>query len=196
MVGGLQPTDAELVIAARRGDRSAFDMLVGRYQRRATAVAYRLLGNVDDAMEVTQDAFCRAYDKLAGLSDPARFGPWFLRTVTNQSLNRRRRRAIRRTQSLDAPGGGADSDERVEWNLADQATATPAEMASAAELKENIREALDELPEKQRSALVLFSIEKLPQKQVAEMLNISVEAVKWHVFAARKKLKERFRDYL
>lgn len=196
MPGGSRRTDAELVIAARRGDRSAFDALVGRYQRRATAVAYRLLGNIDDAMEVTQDAFCRTYEKLAGLSDPTRFGPWLLRTVSNQSLNRRRRRAIRRMQSLDATGGGQESDEASEWNLGDPAAATPAEIASAAELKESIRAALDELPEKQRSALVLFSLEKLPQKVVAEMLNMSVEAVKWHVFTARKKLKERFREYL
>jgi len=147
-------------------------------------------------MEVTQDAFCRAYDKLASLSNPDRFGGWLLRTVTNQSLNRRRRRAVRRMSSLDAPAAAAREDDRAEWNLADPAATTPADMACAAELKENIRDALDDLPEKQRAALVLFSIQKLPQKQVAEMLNMSVEAVKWHVFTARRKLKERFREYL
>ena len=57
-------------------------------------------------------------------------------------------------------------------------------------------EAIRRLPETQRQALVLFAIEKLPQKEIAEMLGCSVEAVKWHVFAARKKLKEQFKDFL
>ena len=120
MPGGLQPTDAELVIAARRGDRQAFGLLVASHQRRATAVAYRLLSNMDDALEVTQDAFCRAYDKLGSLSDPERFTPWLLRTVTNQSLNRRRRRAVRHSLSLESLGSRGQDDERGGMDLVDR----------------------------------------------------------------------------
>ncbi len=187
-----QPTDAELVLAVRGGDRRAFGRLVQRYQRRATGVAFRLLNNRDDAMEVVQDAFCRAFSKVRSLNDPRRFGPWLLRIVGNLALNRRRGRALRRMGSLDdAPADGPAPAERVP-----SPAPSPAELASAAELKEAIGRALDDLPEKQRAALVLFSMEGLPHKDVAEILGISVEAAKWNVFAARRTLKERFRDYL
>jgi len=193
---GLPTTDGELVQATLRGDRGAFDLLVGRYQRLATATAYRLLSNTDDALEVTQDAFLRAYQRLGSLSKPERFGAWLTRIVVNQALNYRRGRALRQKESLTPLRFGGDPAEHAELNIADTATASPEEETSARELKDDIYEALQGLPEKQRMALVLFSIQKLPQKKVAEMLNISVEAVKWHVFTARKKLKEKFRDYL
>ena len=187
--------DGELVRATIAGDRRAFDALMRRHQRLATQVAYRLLGNSDDADEVVQEAFCRAFRKLAGLSDPERFGGWLLRIVSNQALNYRRSRALRQTIRL-AELNSPDDAERGELNLADPRTVGPDSALSAAELADRIRRAMAELPEKQRLALVLFSMEKLPQKQVATMLGISVEAVKWHVFTARKKMKERLREYL
>ncbi|NLF30571.1 MAG: sigma-70 family RNA polymerase sigma factor [Planctomycetes bacterium] len=191
-----QPTDAELVIAVRGGDRQAFGRLVQRYQRQATGVAFRLLDNRDDAMEVVQDACCRAFSKLRSLSDPQRFGPWLLRIVGNLALNRRRDRAVRRTISLDRPADASSSDDPAPGGWVASKAPGPEELASAEELKAAIGRALDELPEKQRAALVLFSMEKLSHKEVAEILGISVEAAKWNVFAARKKLKERFGDYL
>ena len=111
---GLPTTDADLVAAVLRGDRGAFDLLVGRYQRQATALAYRLLGSVDDALEVSQEAFLKSYQKLNSLTRPQRFGPWLMcRIVSNQALNFRRGRALRRgvrfedfTGDDDASGGG------------------------------------------------------------------------------------------
>lgn len=186
--------DAELVGAVLRGQLSAFDVLVERYQRQATAVAYRLLNNRDDAMEVVQDAFLRAYEKLDSLSHPERFAGWFMRTVSNLALNRRRSRALRRGASLEelaeageGRGGLVPPDPRA---------SSPEEVAAAGDLRRLIGEGIDELPEMQRQALVLFSIAKLPQKEVASLLGCSVEAVKWHVFTARKKLKDKLKDYL
>lgn len=181
-----------LVQQARSGELGAFDVLVGRYQRQATAVAYRLLNNLDDAMEVTQDAFLRAYDKLGLLSKPAQFGPWLMRIVSNLALNRRRARALRSAVSIDA--AGADDDREI--SVPDDAAESPLEAASAKEMETVIDKILSDLPEMQRKALVMFSVAKMPQKEVAKMLGCSVEAVKWHVFTARKKLKDRLRDYL
>ena len=73
---------------------------------------------------------------------------------------------------------------------------SPFEQAAGGDLRELIRREIQQLPEKQRMCLVMFSIEKIPQKHVAEILGCSVEAVKWHVFTARKKLKEVLEDYL
>jgi len=84
--------DAALVNVVLAGDRDAFEKLVGVYERAAVATAYRLLNNSDDAREVVQDAFLRAYRSLGRLKDPQRFGPWLLRIVSNLSLNARRSR--------------------------------------------------------------------------------------------------------
>ena len=177
---------------AQRGDLESFDALVKQFQRQAVGVAYRLLNNVDDAMEVSQDALLKAFDKLKTLSKPSQFGPWLMRIVSNLALNRRRGRALRAAAPLD----GGDEEDRPDRNPADEKAMTPPEIASAGEMQERLEKALATLPEIQRKALVMFSMGGLSQKEVARMLGCSVEAVKWHVFTARKKLKELLAEYL
>ena len=186
--------DAKLVLAARGGQLAAFDALVTRYQRRATAVAYRLLSNMDDALEVTQDGFLRAYEKLASLSQPERFGPWLLRIISNLALNRRRYRSLRKAGSLDASADGDEDSSPMA--LSDPKAVQPEQAASAGDVQRLLDAGMADLPEMQRKALLLFCVEQLPQKEIAEMLDCSVEAVKWHVFTARKKLKDKLKDYL
>jgi RNA polymerase sigma-70 factor (ECF subfamily) len=186
--------DGELVAAAKRGELGAFDTLVGRYQRQATSVAYRLLNNMDDAMEITQDAFLQAYDKLATLSKPERFGPWLMRITSNLALNRRRWRSLRKSIPLEGLGDG--DEDRGEMQLSDPSAVMPDQAASAEDVKKIMADVIAELPEMQRQALMMFCIDELPQKEIAQHLGCSVEAVKWHVFTARKKLKERLKDYL
>lgn len=190
--------DEDLVQLVLAGERSAFDALVERYQKRAVSVSYRLLGNTHDALEVVQDAFVKAYRNIETLEEPARFGSWLLRIVTNLSLNYRRDRAAggRRLALSDCI---LDDDAAAgDMTPADSAASAerPGAMLAAVELSEHVQAALNELPEQQRAALVLFSIEALPQKDVAAILNCSVEAVKWHVFQARRKLKDRLADFL
>src|ERR1700730_18372900 len=95
------PPDGELVARSLKGDRKAFDELVRRYQRQAGAVAYRLLGSSHDALEVTQDAFLKAYSSLSTLQKPEAFGGWLMRIVSNLSLNFRRSRKTRHQLPLD-----------------------------------------------------------------------------------------------
>lgn len=186
--------DGELVRRAVHDEPGAFDALVARYQRRATGLAYGLLNNRDDAMEVVQEAFLNAFDKLKTLSKPERFGAWFLRIVGNLSLNRRRARALRKFVPLDPAGD--DDCSRGGMQIPDTHAATPDESASAKELRGLIIEGIEELPPMQRQALILFAVAKMPQQQIAEELGCTVAAVKWNVFAARKKLKETLKDYL
>jgi RNA polymerase sigma-70 factor (ECF subfamily) len=183
-------SDEKLVLAVLAGRVEAFDPLVARYQEMATRIAYRLLNHKDDAMEVTQDAFCNAFDRLGSLSEPARFKPWFLRIVNNLALNRRRNRARRKTLSLDHTP--TDSETRIE--LHDKNMPTPRDLAIRRDLSNQLRSAIDALPEPQRQALILYSLEKLPQKEVAQILTCSVEMVKWNVFQARKTLRITLRD--
>ena len=191
------PGDAELVRQARAGRTEAFDALIERYQRRAVSVAYRLVGNLHDALEVTQDAFVRAFKGIDTLENGQRFGSWLLRIVTNLSLNFRRDRAVRGPRiSLDdclREDGTAPVARLADAPHSDQ---RPGAELAASELHEVVQAAMAELPEAQRTALVLFGLEQLPQKQVAEIMGCSVEAVKWHVFQARRKLRERLADYM
>ena len=205
--GQEESVEVGLVRDAQSGDPEAFAELVRRYQRRAVSLAYRLLGNIEDAGDVSQEAFIRAYRHLSQLDDPSRFGAWFLRVVSNLSLNYRRSRKSRSAVSLDdveavertatfrsggfprtlkpaahLAGGGAVGLEDGGGPLAD-------------ELQEAITQALERLPDKQRLALLLFSVEGMPQKQVADILECSVELVKWNVFQARQKLKEMLKDF-
>ena len=192
-------TDMEhvaLVRKAQSGDHDAFAELVRQHQRKAVSVAYRLLGNVDDASDVAQDAFVRAFRSLGQLEDPSRFGAWLMRVVTNLSLNYRRSRSIRQTSSLDSVSDDPAtlrmprSGVRLMQGPSDEDGTMPEELQDA------IDAAMAELPEKQRLSLVLFSIEGMPQKEVADVLECSVELVKWNVFQARKRLKESLAAYL
>ncbi len=189
--------DADIpdVEAAQQGDQDAFGRLVVRHQRRATAVSYRLLGDRDDAQEVVQEAFLKAYKSLDSLDKPGAFAGWLMRIVSNLSLNHRRGRALRRTRDLGEMG----SDIAVNRNAAGEATGVihrPDALAEGRELGDRLQAALARLPEKQRAALVLFTIDQRPQKEIAEELGLSVEAVKWHVFQGRKKLKTMLEDVM
>jgi RNA polymerase sigma-70 factor (ECF subfamily) len=193
------PSDEQLVNQVLGGNAKAFDELVRRYQRQAVAVSFRLLGNTQDALEVSQDAFLKAYTSLSTLQKPGAFGGWLMRIVSNLSLNYRRSRKIRQqlplddvlgpqqeAQQADAPGGS-------EWmGGADN----PVHSLESKEMGAKLQQALMQLPEKQRLAIVMFTIEEMPQKEVAEALQCSVEAVKWHVFQGRKKLKELLKEHL
>src|SRR6476659_1353859 len=95
------PSDGTLVERVLGGERKAFDELIRKYQRQAVAVSYRLLGNTHDALEVTQDAFLKAYTSLDTLQKPEAFGGWLLRIVSNLSLNFRRSRRTRSQLPLD-----------------------------------------------------------------------------------------------
>lgn len=192
------PSDGQFVAKAVAGDRGAFDELIRRYQRQAVAVSYRLLGNSHDAMEVTQDAFLKAFGSLASLQKPEAFGGWLMRIVSNLSLNYRRSRKTRSQLPLDdllGPAGAQQTDSAAgsEWMAA---SGDPVRRLEGQEMGRRLQEALNQLPEKQRLALVMFTIEQMPQKDVAEALQCSVEAVKWHVFQGRKKLKEMLKEFL
>lgn len=202
----MRTTEAALVRRARLGDSDAFAELVRLYQRRAVSVAYRLLGNIEDASDVSQDAFIRAYRNLSQLDDPSRFGAWLMRAVSNLSLNYRRARKVRSTASLDdvltgaaevrSPDGQRFAGGSFPSGRAPVVGVEDEGGPLADELRVAISEAMERLPDKQRVALILFSVEGMPQKEVAEILECSVELVKWNVFQARCKLKEMLEPFL
>jgi len=192
------PSDGQLVGFALAGDRKAFDALVRRHQQQAVAVSYRLLGSTQDAMEVTQDAFLKAFTNLATLNKPEAFAGWLMRIVSNLSLNYRRARKTRSVSALDEAIGSLDGGNAQLMASGESLVhgSDPVQQLESKEMGRRLSQALRQLPEKQRLAIILFTIDQLPQKQVAQKLKCSVEAVKWHVFQGRKKLRELLKDHL
>lgn len=192
------PSDGTLVRQVLAGQRVAFDVLIRRYQRPAVAVSFRLLGNSHDALEVTQDAMLKAFASLASLEKPEAFGGWLMRIVSNLSLNYRRSRKLRQQLPLDELLGPSQRTQPDSAGASESMTrgSDPQRALESKELGARLQEALKQLPEKQRLAIVMFTIEQMPQKQVAEALQCSVEAVKWHVFQGRKRLKDLLKDHL
>ncbi len=186
--------DEKLVKSVLAGDREAFDVLVQRYQRQAVAVAARMLGNIDDALEVAQDGFLRAYQAIGQLKNPARFGPWLMKIMTNQALNTRRSRRRDPKISLSQPLG-SDNEDHAPLALASKDPSVTEKLA-ANELGTALKQAIDELPENLRTPLILFSVEKLPQKEIADIMKCSLQTVKWSVFEARRQLRKRLQKML
>lgn len=170
-----------LVRRSQAGRRGAFDELVRLYQRRAMRAAVRLLADADEAAEAVQAGFVKAYLSIDKLREPIRFENWLLRIVTNAAISQRRA-AGRRAKMLKAVNSYEDGE-----------TISP---GGADELKEVIQQAMGKLSKKEAKAISLFGLENLSQKEVAEIMDCSVEAVRWHVFNARKKLKVLLKEYL
>ena len=192
---GVAPSvsDGQLVEQTMAGDRKAFDELIKRHQAKAVARSYRLLGNMHDAAEVTQDAFMKAYTSLRTLESPEKFAGWLMRIVSNLSLNKRRDRRKSAALPTDDLLGGMDAgSSHARSGRADD----PFQQVAGKEMGVRLFKALDQLSEKQRQAIVMFTIEEMPQKEVAQAMDCSVEAVKWHVFQGRKRLREILKDLL
>jgi RNA polymerase sigma-70 factor (ECF subfamily) len=166
--------DRELVERVRHGDASAYDILVRRHVARAMAIARRLLGNVEDAEDLVQEAFMRALDRLSTFDETRAFAPWFFRLLINAGLNARKSRALREAEpERDAASGGA----------------SPLELAERGEIRERFRAALTALPARQRLVVSMFEVDGLSTAEIGEALGISGETVRWHHHQARQALR-------
>lgn len=168
--------DRELVERVKRGDATAYDALVRRHLARATSIARRLLGDVDDAEDLVQVAFMRALDRLATFDVTRAFAPWFYRLLINAGINARKSRALR-------------TGEPERGDLPSRA-ANPLEMTERAEIRERFVAALAVLPPRQRLVVSMFEVDGLSTAEIAEALGISRETVRWHHHQARQTLRE------
>ena len=168
--------DAELVERVRAGDFDAFDILVTRHMKRAYSVAYRLLGQREDAEDLVQDAFMAALEKIDTFQAGRTFAPWFYRILVNRGLNSRKSRSLRRMEALPA-------------EILD-ARRSPLRDAEQAELRERLIKVLEVLPPRQKSIVELFELEGFSSLEIAEVLGLSDGTVRWHLHQARAKLRE------
>ncbi|MBM3322551.1 sigma-70 family RNA polymerase sigma factor [candidate division WOR-3 bacterium] len=184
--------DDELVRRAQAGNSEAFEELVRRYERKVYNIAYRLLGNEQDASEALQDAFLRAYRFLSKFQFKSSFYTWLYRIATNVSLSKLRGRERVETVSLDQTVG--DSGE-VALEIPDYKYA-PERLMQQRELRQALQDAVDELPEDYRSVVVLRDLEDLSNEEVSKVLKLSVAAVKSRLHRGRLVLREKLAKYL
>ena len=176
------PTDADLVEASLAGDRAAFDMIVERHRRQVYQLCYRFVGNHEDASDLAQDVFIRAFRGLKTFKGQASIGTWLYRIAVNASLNKVGARGPRPI-SLDPVVHG--SDGRLMSTAESQSDAL-----LRGERAEQVRAAIARLPRKQRATLVLRVYHELPHEQIAAILGSSVGAAKANLFHALSNLKK------
>jgi RNA polymerase sigma-70 factor (ECF subfamily) len=172
--------EPELIAAAQRGDRDAFDELVRRTFVDTFTLARRLTGNEEDARDVVQESYLRAWRGIGKFRGEAQFSTWMYRITANASATHLRKRRRHRAEPLEDVVEPADT--RPEHQ--------PAAAAEAGDSLERIGAALDELPPKLRSLVVLKDVYGLPHEAIAEELGISVAAAKVRLHRARRKLRD------
>jgi RNA polymerase sigma-70 factor (ECF subfamily) len=167
--------DHALVDRCRKGDRQALEALVGTYQKPVFNVAYRILGNPDDAADVTQAAFLKAFENLDGFDPNYKFFSWIYRIAVNESINQLKR--IRKQQPLDEsePAGGPGPDDEVE----------------AGNLSRELQDGLMALNEDYRTVIVLRHFSDCSYRQISEILQIPEKTVKSRLYSARQLMKEQ-----
>jgi RNA polymerase sigma-70 factor (ECF subfamily) len=183
--------DRRLVDLARAGDFAAFESLVSKYERRVYAMALRIVRHTQDAEEVVQQTFLSVVEHLDGFRGESGFYTWLMRIASNHALALLRKRAVRRTVSLDAdPSDGDDADLPHPEYIA-QWRETPDQIASRHETRQLVAEALDQLAEKYRLVFLLRDVEGLSTQEAADALGITPENVKVRLLRARLMLRER-----
>ena len=192
----LVPTDAELIAEIRRGNAEALEDLVSRYESKVYNLAYKMLGNREDAEDVLQDTFLNVVRSLKGFKQKASFSTWLYRVATNAALTRLRQRSRRdksESEFLDevySIRDAAHAEERlVDWSD------RPAQQLLDTEAKRVMEAAINELPEIYRVVFILRDVQGLPAAEVADVLDLSVPAVKSRLHRARLFLRNRLSDY-
>ena len=182
--------DVRLMRLVAEGDTAAFEQLIERHQALVAGTIARMLGSNADVEDIAQQVFIRVWKSAARYVARAKFTTWLLKITRNLVFNEMRR--AKRHPHLPVQ----IEPEAEEMPLRDEAMATPDATLLQRELQEAIENAITLLPETQRMALVLRRYEELSYDEIAEVLDLSVPAVKSLLFRARTELRERLKDYL
>ena len=173
--------EAALIAAAKAGDRTAFEALVRATSAEIYTLAYRLTGDEEDARDVVQDAYFRAYRSIKRFRGEARFSTWMYRITANCAATHMAKRAKGRHDEL--------SDEEPVADI--RPDNDPEAMAEAGALRDRVTSALAELPPRLRAVVVLRDVYDLPHEAIASELGITEAAAKVRLHRARRKLRER-----
>ena len=183
-----------LLEKARGGDASSFSALVELYQERAIHTAYSFLGNMEDARDIAQEAFVKAYENLDNFKSESKFYTWFYRILLNQCKDFLRKKKIRRAFTFFfSTAEGEELDPAA--NVPDGAR-TPGEAFADKELGLSVNEALEKLPFRQKSVFVLRYLEGLSLEEISESSSITVGAMKAHLWQACQQMRTLLKDQI
>jgi len=185
--------DVALVERAKAGDEAAFEQLIRQYDRQIFRIARHITQNKEDAEDIVQDTFLKAYQKLEQFQGNSKFYTWLVRIAVNESLMRLRKRRNSKTVSMDEDVQTEDGS--VPRDFADW-TPNPEQQYGQGEMGEILRKTIQGLPPGFRSVFTLRDIENLSTEETAEALGLSVPAVKSRLLRARLQLRERLSRYM
>lgn len=184
--------DVALVERAKSGDTAAFEQLIRQYDRQIFRTAQHITQNREDAEDITQDVFFKAFQKLDQFQGNSKFSTWLVRIAVNESLMRLRKRKTSKTVSMDQDvetSEGSIPRDFAEWRP------NPEQNYSQSELADILRKTIAGLPPGFRTVFTLRDIENLSTEETAEALGLSVPAVKSRLLRARLQLRERLSRY-
>jgi len=177
-------SDEQLVKAAKRGDMAAFEELVGRHRDKIYARAFSMMRNEDEAVDLSQEAWVKSWQRLKQFQGDSSFGTWMTRIVINLCLDQLRRRKRQRAESIEEmseESGGVERQMPV-------VVVNPTERLERAELRRRIDQALAQLSHEHRTVLILHEFEEMEYKEIARTMECSIGTVMSRLFYARRKM--------
>ena len=176
--------EAAVIQAVLAGDVNAYEALVKEYEKNVYNLALRMTGNSEDAADMAQEAFIKAYNSLTAFRGDSKFSVWLYRIVSNVCLDFLRSRSRKQTVSLSTEN---DDGEEVELDIADE-THSPEQLLDRSLTRDAVRRGLAALPPDHREILLLREIQGLSYEEIADVLGLEAGTVKSRIFRARKKL--------
>jgi RNA polymerase sigma-70 factor (ECF subfamily) len=186
--------DAVLMLRVKRGDRAAFAALAGKYRQPLFNFVFRTLRDETETEDVAQNTFLQVWKSRARYRRTAKFSTWLFTIARNLCLNEIRRRSRHPAESLEETH--AEHDDQPSRQYEDRKVFLPTENVLHSELAKKIEEALAELPENQRTAILLCRQDEVSYEEIAEILGCSLSATKSLIHRGRETLKEKLKPYL
>lgn len=189
----MPPDEMELVQRARRGDLPAYDDLVRRYQERIYATVYHMTANHEDANDLAQEAFIKAFHALKSFKGGSSFYTWVYRIAVNKTINFLKQRKHRAHLSLNDLDFNAEHDPDLVALISEK---TPRREVGLAELQEKLNTAMQKLSEPHRLVVTLHDVQGLSHEEIAKIMDCNIGTVRSRLFYARQQLQAYLSDYL
>jgi RNA polymerase sigma-70 factor, ECF subfamily len=186
--------DAALMLRVKRGDRAAFTELVDKYKQQVMNFIFRMLHDEAEAEDLAQNVFLQVYKSRSRYKQTAKFSTWLFTIARNLCYNELRRRSRHPAESLEQ--AHTEHEDQPVRQYEDKSQVAAPDKVLHGELADKIDEALNELPENQRSAILLCRQEDLSYEQIAKILRCSLSATKSLIHRGRETLKEKLKPYL
>ncbi len=189
----VQTGEMDLVRRAQKGDLEAYDELIKRYQERIYATVYHMTSNHEDANDLSQDAFIKAFQALKSFKGGSSFYTWLYRIAVNKTINFLKQRKNKLHMSLNDLDFNTENNPDLVALISDK---TPRREAGLKELSEKLNEALLKLSEQHRLVLVLHDVQGQSHEEIAEIMDCNIGTVRSRLFYARQQMQAWLTDYL